>query len=239
MDIKNKNLARSLMIILSKNVSEMTEDDLSKIEVVTTSLIDEKTGERAYDLEDLKKLPNLKRLAIVNSLLLGTDLGLIGSLPCESVYFEKCIFQEDEYLAQLSGKKRIEFAIPFIRSYDFLKSLGSLEELSIDTPYGNKTVPVDNITGATNLKRLRLHSCKTSKIDSLQALAPSLEVISLMNTSIDSANFLDSLRDGTLVFLEHEYNSNSIVQKNSTRLNIKNDLFEYAFDDDEEVSKKI
>ncbi len=239
MDIKNKHLAKSLMIMLSKNVSEMTEDDLSKIETVTTSLIDEETGERVYDLEDLKKLPNLRRLSILNSLLNEADLTLVGSLPCEEVYFEKCIFEEDEFLALLASKKRIEFVMPFIRSYDFLKSLSGLEELTVDTPYGNKTVPIDNLVGATGLKHLRLHSCKTSSIDSLQALAHSLEVVSLMDMQINSVNFLDSLRDGTLVFLAPKYNENPIVQKNNVRLNIKNSLIEYAFDDDEKVSKTM
>lgn len=232
MKLKNKNLESFLMLVLNKKVEDINTEDIKTLESISISTSSEE-DEHAYGLEELLNFPSIKRLVIIDSYLSDRDFGVLEALNLEEVCFDNCAFGNDMLLLRLSSAKKMEFLQCFHEDFNFLKGLFSLVSIRIRNPQGNSVVPLSKMHDLYNLETLELGLCEVLELGSFSDIAKRLKEISLLGVNLSDLSFIDSLKDGTILYINQEYNVNPIVQSNRERLDIRNDYSMFAFEEDE------
>ena len=207
--IENEQLAKFLMFKLNKNENEFTEEELSKVDEIVLDTVDIEGNYNEINLDIIKCFSGAEELIFRNIFIEEKDLlNLIELSNLNSVYFEKCEFENEEIISKLNVSK-IELINCDISDYSFLYSMENLESLSVL----NGQVSLDKLNNLQNLKYLQISCSNISEINSLNL--PNLEEIHIGNSNIEDLSILKNLNIlKQLEIDENQYNNNKeIVNK--------------------------
>ena len=142
--IDNTDLANYIMFKLDKEDNSFSVEELGEIDEIIINPININGEYEKINLEVIKYFSNLKRILFKNLTInenIITDL--VSIKPLESIYFEKCEFENVNMLMVLKTKE-IGFINCEIVDYSFVYEMKNLQSLAIV----NGLV---SISGVTNL----------------------------------------------------------------------------------------
>jgi len=236
--LTNEKLKDFLRVILNKEVDSITPEEIANITTVRISTRND-NGEHLFDFNDLHDLPKLERVIIADSLVRAEEIKTLSSLPLlKSIDFEHAAFVDESLLSQLANVKILSFNNCLIRDYAFLKeSLKYIVEINIINPYDETELDLSLLNDKLLLSKLCLE--RVNIVNYQEFGLPNLETLSLLNSSIDSFDFIPKCPKLSVMFLPERYLNNPVVKDNQT-ITFKTNLIEYTFEE-EEVSqdKKI
>lgn len=185
--IDNTDLANYIMFKLDKEDNSFSVEELGEIDEIIINPININGEYEKINLEVIKYFSNLKRILFKNLTInenIITDLVSIKSL--ESIYFEKCEFENVNMLIVLKTKE-IGFINCEIVDYSFVYEMKNLQSLAIV----NGLV---SISGVNNLKKLEyLQLSYSSMIDIETFNLPFLKELHIDNTNLMDTSNLENL----------------------------------------------
>ena len=185
--IDNTDLANYIMFNLYKEDNSFSVEELGEIDEIIINPININGEYEKINLEVIKYFSNLKRILFKNLTInenIITDLVSIKSL--ESIYFEKCEFENVNMLIVLKTKE-IGFINCEIVDYSFVYEMKNLQSLAIV----NGLV---SISGVNNLKKLEyLQLSYSSMIDIETFNLPFLKELHIDNTNLMDTSNLENL----------------------------------------------
>ena len=185
--IDNTDLANYIMFKLDKEDNSFSVEELGEIDEIIINPININGEYEKINLEVIKYFSNLKRILFKNLTInenIITDLVSIKSL--ESIYFEKCEFENVNMLMVLKTKE-IGFINCEIVDYSFVYEMKNLQSLAIV----NGLV---SISGVNNLKKLEyLQLSYSSMIDIETFNLPFLKELHIDNTNLMNTSNLENL----------------------------------------------
>ena len=175
------------MFKLDKEENSFSVEELGEIDEIIINPININGEYEKINLEVIKYFSNLKRILFKNLTInenIITDLVSIKSL--ESIYFEKCEFENVNMLIVLKTKE-IGFINCEIVDYSFVYEMKNLQSLAIV----NGLV---SISGVNNLKKLEyLQLSYSSMIDIETFNLPFLKELHIDNTNLMDTSNLENL----------------------------------------------
>lgn len=185
--IDNTDLANYIMFKLDKEDNSFSVEELGEIDEIIINPININGEYEKINLEVIKYFSNLKRILFKNLTInenIITDL--VSIKPLESIYFEKCEFENVNMLMVLKTKE-IGFINCEIVDYSFVYEMKNLQSLAIV----NGLV---SISGVNNLKKLEyLQLSYSSMIDIETFNLPFLKELHIDNTNLMDTSNLENL----------------------------------------------
>ena len=217
--IDNTDLANYIMFKLDKEDNSFSVEELGEIDEIIINPININGEYEKINLEVIKYFSNLKRILFKNLTInenIITDLVLIK--PLESIYFEKCEFENVNMLMVLKTKE-IGFINCEIVDYSFVYEMKNLQSLAIV----NGLV---SISGVNNLKKLEyLQLSYSSMIDIETFNLPFLKELHIDNTNLMDTSNLENLTKLQRIgiseeqYVEGEKFYKNLIQKGALVLN--------------------
>ena len=217
--IDNTDLANYIMFKLDKEDNSFSVEELGEIDEIIINPININGEYEKINLEVIKYFSNLKRILFKNLTInenIITDLVSIKSL--ESIYFEKCEFENVNMLIVLKTKE-IGFINCEIVDYSFVYEMKNLQSLAIV----NGLV---SISGVNNLKKLEyLQLSYSSMIDIETFNLPFLKELHIDNTNLMDTSNLENLTKLQRIgiseeqYVEGEKFYKNLIQKGALVLN--------------------
>jgi len=165
-EIKNHDLKFYLEMVLNKPISMFTEDDLKQFETLVYEV--RVNGEdHSVNMEDLSIFPNVRKVVISDGLISQDNITSMKEKEIKEVRFNRCAFDSDDSLSELSSIESIELIGSFNDSYDFLKNMDKLTYLAIANPYLDSPVDVSYLSHMNQLSDVTLQNCQLKNIDFL------------------------------------------------------------------------
>ena len=179
--IDNTDLANYIMFKLDKEENNFSKEELEKIDEIILNPININGEYEKIDLEVIKYFSNLKKILFKNVTIDKNTITNLSSIKTlESVYFEKCEFENANMLIDLKIKE-IGFVNCEIVDYSFVYEMSNLQSLSIV----NGLV---SISGVNKLKKLEyLQLSYSTMMDIEEFNLPFLKEL-----HIDNTNFMDT-----------------------------------------------
>ena len=207
--IDNTDLANYIMFKLDKEDNSFSVEELGEIDEIIINPININGEYEKINLEVIKYFSNLKRILFKNLTInenIITDLVSIKSL--ESIYFEKCEFENVNMLIVLKTKE-IGFINCEIVDYSFVYEMKNLQSLAIV----NGLV---SISGVNNLKKLEyLQLSYSSMIDIETFNLPFLKELHIDNTNLmDTSNLENLIKLQRIGISEEQYVEGEKFYKN-------------------------
>ena len=185
--IDNTDLANYIMFKLDKEDNSFSVEELGEIDEIIINPININGEYEKINLEVIKYFSNLKRILFKNLTIndnIITDLVSIKSL--ESIYFEKCEFENVNMLIVLKTKE-IGFINCEIVDYSFVYEMKNLQSLAIV----NGLV---SISGVNNLKKLEYLQLSYSNMIDIETFnLPFLKELHIDNTNLMDTSNLENL----------------------------------------------
>lgn len=217
--IDNTDLANYIMFKLDKEDNSFSVEELGEIDEIIINPININGEYEKINLEVIKYFSNLKRILFKNLTInenIITDL--VSIKPLESIYFEKCEFENVNMLMVLKTKE-IGFINCEIVDYSFVYEMKNLQSLAIV----NGLV---SISGVNNLKKLEyLQLSYSSMIDIETFNLPFLKELHIDNTNLMDTSNLENLTKLQRIgiseeqYVEGEKFYKNLIQKGALVLN--------------------
>lgn len=184
---ENKQLEKYLMFKLDKQEKIFSEEELSEVEELVLNPVNINGEYNEIDLDIIEYFTNLKRILFINLKIpekIIEKLSTIKSL--ESIYFERCDFENIRLLTKLNIKE-IEFVNCALVDYSFLYNMNELKLLSIV----NGVVSIEGINKLKKLQYLQLSYSTILDIDAIDL--PYLKELHIDNTNIYDVSIISEL----------------------------------------------
>lgn len=184
---ENKQLEKYLMFKLDKQEKIFSEEELSEVEELVLNPVNINGEYNEIDLDIIEYFTNLKRILFINLKIpekIIEKLFTIKSL--ESIYFERCDFENISLLTKLNIKE-IEFVNCALVDYSFLYNMNELKLLSIV----NGVVSIEGINKLKKLQYLQLSYSTILDIDAIDL--PYLKELHIDNTNIYDVSIISEL----------------------------------------------
>ena len=184
---ENKQLEKYLMFKLDKQEKIFSEEELSEVEELVLNPVNINGEYNEIDLDIIEYFTNLKRILFINLKIpekIIEKLSTIKSL--ESIYFERCDFENISLLTKLNIKE-IEFVNCALVDYSFLYNMNELKLLSIV----NGVVSIEGINKLKKLQYLQLSYSTILDIDAIDL--PYLKELHIDNTNIYDVSIISEL----------------------------------------------
>lgn len=217
--IDNTDLANYIMFKLDKEDNSFSVEELGEIDEIIINPININGEYEKINLEVIKYFSNLKRILFKN-LTINENIitNLVSIEPLESIYFEKCEFENVNMLMVLKTKE-IGFINCEIVDYSFVYEMKNLQSLAIV----NGLV---SISGVNNLKKLEyLQLSYSSMIDIETFNLPFLKELHIDNTNLMDTSNLENLTNLQRIgiseeqYVEGEKFYKNLIQKGVLVLN--------------------
>lgn len=212
---ENKQVEKYLMFKLDKQEKIFSEEELSEVEELVLNPVNINGEYNEIDLDIIEYFTNLKRILFINlkiSEKIIEKLSTIKSL--ESVYFEKCDFENISLLTKLNIKE-IEFVNCALVDYSFLYNMNELKLLSIV----NGVVSIEGINKLKKLQYLQLSYSTILDIDAIDL--PYLKELHIDNTNIYDVAIISELYElERLSISEEQYIENKDYYSNLSKKGI-------------------
>lgn len=177
---ENEQLEKYLMFKLDKEDNNFTEEELENIEELVLNPININDEYEEIDLDKISYFTNLKRILFINLVIPEKTIEELQKFKSlESIYFEKCNFENVNTLIKINIKD-IEFINCAIADYSFLYDMNELKSLSVVNG-------LIHITGINKLKKLEYLQLSYSTILD----ADVIDLINLKELHIDNTNIYD------------------------------------------------
>lgn len=179
--IDNKDLANYIMFKLDKEDNNFSMDELGQIDEIIINPININGEYEKIDLEVIKFFLNLKKILFKNVTIDENTINNLFSMEAlESIYFERCEFENTDLLKDLKVKE-IGFINCGIVDYSFVYEMSNLQSLSIV----NGLV---SISGVNKLKKLEYLQLSYSVMMDIETF----DLPFLKELHIDNTNFMDT-----------------------------------------------
>ena len=225
-NINNNELKRFIETVLNKNITDVSDSDLEKIENISITI---KDGRNSDDFKYLSLFPNLRNINISRTNLTPNDILVLNQyIKGVDVRFYRCFF-ERQALDLIKLGNSFEMEKCYNDDYSFLSKSTSLKKLRIINPQDESTIDLSNIENNRWLEELVLESCILENFDDM-TLLENIEELSLLNTGlpnnyVDVINRLPKLRK---LFFDSSYNTRRI----RNGIEVKNDLNEFLYEEE-------
>ena len=179
--IDNKDLANYIMFKLDKEDNNFSMDELGQIDEIIINPININGEYEKIDLEVIKFFSNLKKILFKNVTIDEKTINNLFSMETlESIYFERCEFENTDLLKDLKVKE-VGFINCGIVDYSFVYEMSDLESLSIV----NGLV---SISGVNKLKKLEYRKLSYTVMMDIETF----DLPFLKELHIDNTNFMDT-----------------------------------------------
>lgn len=211
----NEQLEKYLLFKLDKQEKNFSEEELREVEELVLNPVNINGEYNEIDLDIIKYFTNLKRILFINLKIpekVIEKLFTIKSL--ESIYFERCDFENISVLTKLNIKE-IEFVNCVLADYSFLYNMNELKSLSIVNG-------VISIAGINKLKRLQYLQLSYSTILYIEDIdLPHLKELHIDNTNIYDVSIISELHElEKLSISEEQYIKNREYYSNLSKKGI-------------------
>ena len=184
---ENAQLEKYLMFKLDKEDNNFTEEELENIEELVLNPININDEYEEIDLDKIGYFTNLKRILFINLVIPEKTISELQKFKSlESIYFEKCNFEDVNTLIKINIKD-IEFINCAIADYSFLYNMNELKSLSIV----NGIISIEGINKLKNLQYLQLSYSTILDIDAMKL--PHLKELHIDNTNIYDVSIISEL----------------------------------------------
>ncbi len=185
--IDNTDLANYIMFKLNKEDNNFTIEELGQIDEIIINPININGEYEKINLEEITYFSNLKRILFKNLTISENTITNLSSMnTLESVYFEKCEFENTNLLTGLTIKE-IGFINCEMIDYSFVYEMSNLQSLSIVNG-------VVSISGVNKLKELEYLQLSYSTMMDMEKLnLPLLKELHIDNTNIMDTSNLENL----------------------------------------------
>lgn len=195
--LKNIPLARYVMMKLNKFDNEFSQAELAQ---VTEVVIDSQNDDRL--LCDLPLFHNIKNLMIKNAYI--SDKILRELVDIESVYFDKCQFENSAAFASLKAKD-LSFIDCDVLNYDFIDQLSNLEKLTIT----NGEISIERLNLLKKLTYLDIAGSRLLSKNNVLELYD-LSELYIYNTNIQKLDFLKVYKKLELLAIDQRQYENNL-----------------------------
>ncbi len=235
MIISNESIKRYLTVILNKEVSVMTKDDLTSVKTIRMSKQNQK-DQTLEEMNDLLKFSNLEKLVIFNSLITADDIILLKSIKSlKTIVFEHCAFANEKELTHLNGLQGLLMNNCMLNSYDFIAGFNTLEEFEVINPSDENIIDVARIINNKLIKRLYLENCILINLDQLSC--PQLVEISFINTEIKDFLFINKCPCLKTIYVPERYFKTPEIDDIKAKISVKTSYVDNLFEEDEAINK--
>ncbi len=241
MQITNEKLNLQLQVLFNKPFEQITDEEyrtLTNLTINSHGLQPEEAEKNIMEI--LGKCPNLESIRFIETYITKRVLGAIKGI--KKLNLEKCAFEDEKEIVLPVELNGIEVIGCFFDNYDGL--LSSLPE-TVETIYFS--FPADESTIKANLleklKKLRVLILDGCIVDFSSLNLNECEYLSLLNTDIDESVIekISRLPKLQKLFISNRYNPLPGVLELSERIDVKNDLSEYLYEEPEigDGTKKV
>lgn len=212
---ENEQLEKYLMFKLDKQEKIFSEEELRKVEELVLNPVNINGEYNEIDLDIIKYFTNLKRILFINLKMPEKAIEKLFTInSLESIYFERCDFENISLLTKLNIKE-IEFVNCVLADYSFLYNMNELKSLSIVNG-------VISIAGINKLKRLQYLQLSYSTILDIEDIdLPHLKELHIDNTNIYDVSIISELHElERLSISEEQYIENREYYSNLSKKGI-------------------
>ena len=179
-DIISNNLKQDISMFLEKDIKEINEDDLLKIEMVNLKSKDFLDNETDYTIKDLLKLNNIKNCSVFLFEINKENMDIIGNIETlKYIQFDFCDFKtEDMHFNQKIESLFINHCknIQDIKiSGNFIKNISIIGDIDID----KKDFNIENLSNMNSLEEIDIHNFNIQNLDGILEIAPNLKRINI------------------------------------------------------------
>ncbi len=235
MEITNEKLKLTFQIIFNKNMDKITPEDLQSLESISINsqgLSPEETELNV--LETMKHCPNLKEISFIYTFITKKILEVLSTTNIKKITFDNSAFEDEKAIHLPESVTYLKMNKCFLDNYDnFLKQLPSmLEILYINYPSDESTIHISLLNQLKKLQKVVLDGCIVdfNNIDLQECDYLSLLGTSISEKAIEDISHLQKLKK---FYISKKYNELKGIKGFPPTVEIKNDLSEYVYDDEE------
>ena len=223
---ENEQLAKYIMFKLDKEDNNFTEEELEKVDELVLDPININGEYEEVDLDKISYFTNVKRILFINLTISEKNIKeLIKFKALESIYFEKCNF-ENENIINTINIKEIEFINCTIVDYSFLYEMDELKSLSVV----NGIIDMTEINNLKKLEYLQLSYSTIINVDNMELT--NLKELHIDNTNIYDVSIISNLPNLEKIsiskeqFLENKEYYNNLIKNGISVFNENIVMFE-------------
>ncbi len=226
LNIKNTKIISFLENYFQKNIRDISDDDIGKVQKISISGSDV-NNQLQWNKDDLSIFSNLQYINVVDSMIYERDIDILCSIP--NIRFTRCAFQSEDDLSKLTNTLSLEFYNCYFARYSFLHNLSQLQLLSIIKPESEAMIDCSSLSNYSNLQSLDLQFCKINHFSDIQNCKELIQ-LSLIGTELsdDYADIFEKLPNLKDLFINDKY-----LVSDRDNINVHSDYSEFLFDDDD------
>ena len=236
MELTNEKIKIQFQALLNKPMDKITPEDLDTIKVMAINSKGLPPAEAEKNaIEVLKACKKLEELNFTYTFITKAIAEELGKTNIKRLGFSNCAFENEDNVRFSPIVNYIKMHNCFLDSYEsFLSNLPeALETLYITYPSDEAIIKTSILKRLKGLKRLILDGCIV-QFDILDL--PECNYLSLLGTEItsESAKKISAMPKLQKMFISRRFNELDEINELSKKVDIKNDLSEYVFDEDEQ-----
>ena len=188
----NQNLELFLMNYFHKKITEITDEEMNKLETLSLDGIDITGLYEKIDFEIvINMFPNLKKILISNYVFDEKDIENIAKSNALKYDFYKCDFSKIEKIDMLKNIEELYLERCILKTNDLLYTeFTNMKILSIINPSNEEEVNLEKLT-CINIEKIYLENCIISNQECINKFK-NLEYVDIINTSAESI-FIEKL----------------------------------------------
>ncbi len=234
MELTNEKIKIQFQALLNKPMDSITPEDLDTLKVMAINskgLPPEEAEKNA--IEVMKVCKKLEELNFTYTFITKAIVEELGKTSIKRLSFSNCAFEDEDNVVFAPGVNYIKMHNCFLDNYEhFLSNLPeALETLYIAYPSDEAIIKTSILKRLKALKRLILDGCIV-QFDDLNL--PECNYLSLLGTEItsESAKKISTMPKLQKMFISRRFNELDEINELSKKIDIKNDLSEYVFEDE-------